>query len=66
MTLTDIDVPARLRRRAITRAPDARLVDIGHVDVAEPSRAGAVLLHLIGQREDAAGISAVGFDHGSL
>ena len=39
-------------------------IDIVDADVAEPDRPGAVLLHLVGQRQDAAGDAAVApLDH---
>ena len=36
-----------------------RIVDVGDVDIAEPDRPRAMLLHLIGERQDAAGKLAV-------
>ena len=37
-----------------------RRVDVVDADIAEPGRPGAVLLHLVGQRQHAAGEAAVG------
>ena len=53
------------RSAAISALPPAcfdrgdRRIDVVDADVAEPGRAGAVLLHLVGQREHAAGRAAV-------